>query len=123
MVRGLCVILAGLAFLQAVQVCAADGKDCATLEGKGASRSDKVPPPEDVDKLIECAGMAQDVTDLDRLDRDLLVIRTRYSTLAQWRDKKTDTSPSRKYSELASAQRLEKLKQLADGYYRSRQAK
>ncbi len=78
---------------------------------------------EDVDRLIECAGMAQDVAGLDRLDRDLLVIRASYSTLEQWREKMTDTTPPRKYSELAPAQRLQKFKQLVDAYYKHQKAK
>ena len=123
MVRGLFMIVFGVACLQAGQAYATDAHECAQLRGKGASVGEKIPPFEDVDRLIECAGMGQDVKDLDRLDRDLLVIRASYSTLAQWREKVTDTNPPRKYSDLAPAKRLEKFKQLVDAYYKRHQAK
>lgn len=123
MVRVIFLFIVGMVCLQASQVYAAGANECARLEGKGAGHSGKLPPMEEVDKLIECADMKQDVAELDRLDRDLLVVRAQYSTLEQWRDKKTDTDPPRKYSELAPAKRLGKLKLLVDAYYKRPRAK
>ncbi|HEY5995019.1 MAG TPA: hypothetical protein VIU46_10535 [Gallionellaceae bacterium] len=123
MVRRIILIVAGMVCLLAGQAYATGTNECARLEGKGAGHSGKLPPMVEVDKLIECAGMTQDVAELDRLDRDLLVVRAQYSTLEQLREKKTDTDPPRKYSELAPAKRLEKFKQLVDAYYKRPRAK
>lgn len=104
------VVLAGAAF-------AADPQACNQLRGRGAGSSG-LPPYQDVLKLFDCAGLTQDVAELDALDRDIMVGRAKRLPLKELREQQTKTDPPRKYSELTSASRLAKFKRLVDAYFK-----
>ena len=116
-------VACGTFFLALTNVaCAADSQECAQLHGKGAGSSDF--PPYQVElKIFDCAGMTQDIAELDAMDRDIMVLRAREYPLKKLGEQLTKTDPPRKYSDLISAARLAKLKQLVDAYYRPRSSK
>lgn len=81
-------------------------------------------PPYQVElKIFDCAGMTQDIAELDAMDRDIMVMRARNYSLKKLQEQLTKTDPPRKYSDVTSAARLAKLKRLVDAYYQSRSLK
>lgn len=105
----LCQLLAGSAL-------ATDQHGCGQLRGMGA-KSTGLPPYQAVLRIFECSGMTKDVEALDALDRDIMVGRAKRLSLEYLREQQTKTDPPRKYSELASAERLAKFKRFVDIYY------
>jgi hypothetical protein len=70
-------------------------------------------------KLLNCASMTKDVADMDTMNIHNLLFDARIYSLQQLGGRETKTDPPRKYSELTSAARLARLKQLADSNYLS----
>lgn len=106
----LLVMLAGAAL-------AGNQQECDQLRGKGAGSSG-LPPYQVELKLFDCAGLTQDIAELDALDRDMMVGRAMRLPLKELREQQTQTNPPRKYFELTSATRLARFKQLVDAYYK-----
>lgn len=111
-------IVCGAVLLVLAGVALAEGsQQCDQFQGKGAGSSGF--PPYQVElKLFDCAGMSQDVATLDALDHDMMVLRAQHMPLKELRVQLTETDPPRKYSELTSASRLARFKQLVDAYYK-----
>lgn len=107
----LCLIFSGTAL-------AIDDLECKQLAGKGAGETSSFLSYRVELKIFECAGMMQDIAELDAMDRDIMLLRTKNYPLQKLRDQVTDTTPPRKYSEVTSVSRLARFKQLVDAYYR-----
>lgn len=115
--RTIGVICVALSQLLAGSALAADQHGCGQLRGMGA-KSTGLPPYQAVLRIFECADMTENVEALDALDRDIMVGRAKRLSLEDLREQQTKTDPPRKYSVLASAERLAKFKRLVDAYYR-----
>lgn len=111
------IVLGVLFVMLAGAALAGDQQDCDQLRGKGAGPSG-LPPYQVELKIFDCAGLTQDIAELDALDRDMMVERAKRLPLNELREQQTLTKPPRKYSELTSASRLARLKQLVDAYYK-----
>ncbi len=97
---------------------AADSQECKQLAGKGAGETSSFPPYRVELKIFDCAGMTQDIAELDAMDRDIMLLRAKNYPLQKLQDQVTYTTPPRKYSEVTTASRLARFKQLVDIYYR-----
>ena len=96
---------------------AAGMADCEQFRGMGVGEKSSFPPYRVELKMYDCAGMTQDIADLDALDRDMLFGLARHLSLKELREKKTLNDHPKKYSELTTASRLARLKRLVDAYY------
>jgi hypothetical protein len=97
----------------------ADTQACLQFRAT-ADGASHFPRYQQVLKILDCAGMTKDVAGLDALDLDFLVMRARIYSLQELGEQETKTTPPRKYSDLTSAARLARFKQLVDSYYRSK---
>jgi len=134
MMRGIAVVVCGVLLLHAGKALAVDAVEaqgapqaadeadkmraCDALRGRGVGSTENFPPYRVELQMFECAGMTQDVAGLDAMDRDIMVFRAKVNTLEVLREQKTHDETPRKYSEVTTAARLAKLKQLVDAYYK-----
>jgi hypothetical protein len=96
---------------------ATNSQECSRLREPEGETSNF--PPYQVElKIFDCAGMIQDILELDALDRDIMVMRARNYPLDKLQGQLTKTDPPRKYSDVTSVARLAKLKKLVETYYR-----
>ena len=96
---------------------AASSSECVALRGKGTG-IEKNPPYRDVLTIFLCAGMAEDVRNLDAADHDILVMRAKTLSLDELRAKQTSDEDAKPYFQITSSARLAKFKAIVDAYFK-----